>query len=553
MSLDSGATEFYIGNATEYTVEHALSDGPYAFWVAAVDKTGNKGTAASLVFICDTTSPITSSVTASGVSTSSVVITWTTNEAATSQVEYGITSDYGSSSAVDNTLVTSHAVSLTGLPTDTAYHYRVKSTDPCGNEAVSADYTFATPDTTAPTIAEVSALDVAESGVTVSWTTNEPATSQVDYGLTSAYGSSTTQHDNLVTSHSVGLSALQPATTYHYRVRSRDSSGNVGESGDCTFTTSKPTKEVSGLISEDTTWTSDCTYVVTANVGVGQGATLVIEPGTTVRFNPDCYLKAMGMLKAIGTAEAGITFTCNSSSPAPYQWNGIRFSAESVDASFDGDGNYIDGSTIQFATIEYAAYPAIYILDDSPFIYQCLIQNNGVGIKIHGAEGYLSGFAHPVVKRCTFKNNGAMVYGLALETRGPIAPTVLHNTIYGTVEIADCSGTFLYNLIQSSDTAIWIWVNQYVSPPTVSYNTILGTANMSGQVGAMFSYNNLSKGDSDYAFANGGERDISTLNNWWGTTDTAIIDSLIYDHYDNFELGQVMYQPIATNPIPEAP
>ena len=84
----------------------------------------------------------------------SSTITWTTNEASTSQVDYGLTISYGSSSPLDATLVTSHSVALSGLTAGTLYHYRVRSKDAVGNEQLSADATFTTTaaaDTTPPT------------------------------------------------------------------------------------------------------------------------------------------------------------------------------------------------------------------------------------------------------------------------------------------------------------------------------------------------------------------------------------------------------------------
>lgn len=91
----------------------------------------------------DLTPPVISSV-ASTVGTGSAVVTWTTNEAATSQVEYGTTTAYGSLSPLDPNLVTAHSVSLSSLARRTTYHYRVRSKDAAGNEAISGDYTFKT-------------------------------------------------------------------------------------------------------------------------------------------------------------------------------------------------------------------------------------------------------------------------------------------------------------------------------------------------------------------------------------------------------------------------
>src|SRR5437762_9651781 len=93
------------------------------------------------------------------------------------------------------------------------------------------------PDTTPPTISGVTASAITSTGATIAWTTNEASDSQVEYGPTTAYGSSTTLNSSLVTSHSQALSSLAASTLYHYRVKSKDAAGNPATSGDFTFTT----------------------------------------------------------------------------------------------------------------------------------------------------------------------------------------------------------------------------------------------------------------------------------------------------------------------------
>ena len=92
------------------------------------------------------------------------------------------------------------------------------------------------PDTTAPAIGSVASaprtLDA-----TVTWTTDEAATSEVAYGPTTAYGSAKIGDDGLTTSHSVVLHGLACGTLYHFQVKSKDASNNTATSTDRTLTT----------------------------------------------------------------------------------------------------------------------------------------------------------------------------------------------------------------------------------------------------------------------------------------------------------------------------
>jgi hypothetical protein len=193
--------------------------------------------------------PVISDVSANVTGETTATITWITDQPATSQVEYGLTDTYGSATALDPTLLTGHSVDLTGLTAGTTYHYRARSMDASDNETISTDYTFTTPDLTAPLISDVTATAITATGATITWTTDEPASSQVEYGLTEAYGEVTPLDPALVTGHSVSLSGLSDNTTYHYMVISVDSWDNEAFSDNYTFTTGE---NVPPLISEVT-------------------------------------------------------------------------------------------------------------------------------------------------------------------------------------------------------------------------------------------------------------------------------------------------------------
>src|SRR6185503_13905436 len=91
-------------------------------------------------------------------------------------------------------------------------------------------------DFTAPVISSVSSGTPGTTTATITWSTDEAATSQVEWGTTTYYGGGISSFDlTKVTSHSVMLTGLTTATTYHYRVKSRDAAGNYSVSSDATF------------------------------------------------------------------------------------------------------------------------------------------------------------------------------------------------------------------------------------------------------------------------------------------------------------------------------
>lgn len=95
--------------------------------------------------VADTTAPTISAVASSNVGSTSARITWTTDEAADSQVFYRPTGTTAyQSTDVDAALVTSHQVDLQGLTPSTAYEYYVRSADSAGNAGTSSNSSFTT-------------------------------------------------------------------------------------------------------------------------------------------------------------------------------------------------------------------------------------------------------------------------------------------------------------------------------------------------------------------------------------------------------------------------
>ncbi len=150
-------------------------DGTKRVYFRCKDSAGNIADHVNDTITLDTNAPTLSNVNHSSISQSSATITWTTNEASTTYVEYGTTTSYGTNTTLNTTKVTSHSQTLTGLTAGTTYHYRVKSKDTAGNQRTGTDKTFTTTsgvDTTAPNpIENLTAVDKpnAEQNVTLTW------------------------------------------------------------------------------------------------------------------------------------------------------------------------------------------------------------------------------------------------------------------------------------------------------------------------------------------------------------------------------------------------
>ncbi|NNE08910.1 MAG: hypothetical protein HKN20_10165 [Gemmatimonadetes bacterium] len=219
----------------------------YHFRILSRDGKGNLTRSSDFTFTTendgdiDSIPPVISSIVLSDATSSSITVTWLTDEAAAGQIEYGLDTTYGSQTTLEPEYDTDHAVQIAGLTADVVFHYRILSRDPSGNESRSGDRTFVlnpSSDTTPPEIEQVTVIDVTSQSARIAWSTNENAEGQIEYGLTESYSSATPVDTAHVLEHEVLLEDLERAATYHFRVVSRDPAGNVSFSDDLVLTTS---------------------------------------------------------------------------------------------------------------------------------------------------------------------------------------------------------------------------------------------------------------------------------------------------------------------------
>lgn len=189
----------------------------------------------------DTIPPTIVNVVSTSTSPTSALIQWITSEASTSHVDFGQTIEYASGTVSNTDQTYQHSVNLTDLEPCTEYYYQVRSSDGSGNQAISSGYSFTTVcDTQGPIITNVRVEQVTDSGAVILWSTNEPASSRVEYGVAPEYGIFSETQD-YVALHAMPISGLTANTVYTYRVVSTDVSGNTTVATGYQFVTNRDT------------------------------------------------------------------------------------------------------------------------------------------------------------------------------------------------------------------------------------------------------------------------------------------------------------------------
>ena len=87
------------------------------------------------------------------------------------------------------------------------------------------------------------AILISDTILTIRWTMSEVASGRVEYGLTSAYGFTTTEQSisGGYTTHVQSITGLTPGVTYHYRTKSTSAAGvTVYSSDQVAQTTGQP-------------------------------------------------------------------------------------------------------------------------------------------------------------------------------------------------------------------------------------------------------------------------------------------------------------------------
>lgn len=227
--------------------------------------------------------------------------------------------------------------------------------------------------------------------------------------------------------------------------------------------------DVGGIISTDTTFMlADSPVNVNLSVIVNEGVTLTIEPGVEIRFAENTSLQVDGELIARGTNAQPITFTIDPNSFG--NWGQILFTSTAASAVFDNNGNYQSGFILEFCTVGNggaAGDGAVESESGAPFIANCTINNNNIGVNLTGtipdvvrltsntisdnsSNGIsISSFESATIENNTITDNSESGVSISTTTNA----TITGNTIMGNNSASSNGGGILLISITSVSIA----------------------------------------------------------------------------------------------------
>lgn len=283
----SSLSSYSTVSSTTLSLQHRINitglttNTTYYFTVSSTDGESNQtidnnsGTNYTFTTTLDSTGPVISAIDEPVIAPTQTVITWVTDELATSRVEYGTVASttsgsYATLTALDSTLTKQHVVTLSDLTKVTTYYYRVRSADAGGNNTTSDENSFTTTDNTVvisggggggggatvdsapPVISDIKIVKIGALDATISFRTDEDTRGTLQYGFTQDYNNNATNL-GYATNHTIVLRNLRMNTVYHFRVNVVDKGGNISVSADQTFKTNTLTENLGNLKLLETT------------------------------------------------------------------------------------------------------------------------------------------------------------------------------------------------------------------------------------------------------------------------------------------------------------
>ncbi len=270
-----------------------------------------------------------------------------------------------------------------------------------------------------------------------------------------------------------------------------------------------PVIETDTTISENTIWAGVAT--INGVVSIKRGATLVLEPGTVVKFKKldrdrngigDGEILVEGTIIAKGTPDRKIIFTSAEAEPKARDYSYVNILATETENIFE------------YCVFEYG-FSGMQIHYSNATITDSLFHKNGEGLHFNTVN--VNAF-HNV-----FSQNGVGIKFSRLEGKVLIKNNLVTDNKIGI--------QFVHQHINAVD---FDNLHKVLEPPVFVNNNIFNNKKY-----------NFTIGDRQ-------EIDIKVKDNWWGSDDSNKIADSIFDKVDDDELGQVFYDPFLTQIYPDA-
>jgi len=254
--------------------------------------------------------------------------------------------------------------------------------------------------------------------------------------------------------------------------------------------------DVSGIVNSNTTWSTGNRYRLTGTVQIAHGSTLTIQPGVEV-LGQGKELQVFGHLTVAGTSASRVVLD-----NVQTELRGTTSAYASIDISF---------AEIKTGAVMPATGNAIY---GSMNLSDSVIRNTSYMYVWYPV-------ANTTIERNIFINTG----GVSVGTKGSVIVGIRNNVFSGS------SGD------NGEIYSVENWASNNTSETIVEHNTFLDTDRIalrlpSGYTGAA----------------------MTAANNYWSTTNTATIESMIFDNNDDLQSADsIPYSPYLSAPHADTP
>lgn len=271
-SIDQLGPFAYLATTGQTAYVHTgLAPGSeHFYYITATDLTKNESIPSEIIgdFATGryTHPPAVTKETEANPKSSRATITWVTERAATSSIEFGKTNSLGMS--VGNGIinyVTDHSVTVTNLEPNTTYYYKAVFIDPDGNVGQTEISSFKTEPS--PIISNLNISDTTTNSMVISWETNKLSSGEVRYGTSQSYGTVVKEDAVKTLKHSIKITNLKEGTLYHIQIVETDDENNVFYSDDYKKET-LPIPKISNIIIKSKQDTEEPTITVEYDTNV---------------------------------------------------------------------------------------------------------------------------------------------------------------------------------------------------------------------------------------------------------------------------------------------